>query len=42
MKETKSTLLRKEWITPKIIEMIEKRRKYNDLNIDDIKGDIGL
>lgn len=35
MKETKSTLPRKEWITPEIIEMIEERRKYTNLNTDE-------
>ncbi|KAL4125923.1 hypothetical protein QTP88_010160 [Uroleucon formosanum] len=35
MKETKSTLPRKEWITPEIIEMIEERRKYKNLNTDE-------
>lgn len=35
MKETKSTLPRKEWITPEIVEMIEERRKYKNLNTDE-------
>ncbi|XP_025425707.1 craniofacial development protein 2-like [Sipha flava] len=35
MKETKSTLPRKEWITPEIIEMIEERRKYKNLNTNE-------
>lgn len=32
MIETKSTLQRKEWITPEIIEIIENRRKHKNLN----------
>jgi len=35
MKETKSTLPRKEWITLKIIEIIEERRKYKNSNTDE-------
>jgi len=32
MKETKSTLPRKEWITLEIVELIGERRKYKNLN----------
>jgi len=32
MKETKSTLPRKEWIAPEIVGLIGERRKYKNLN----------
>jgi hypothetical protein len=35
MKETKSTLPKKEWIAPEIIGMIKERRKYKNSNTDE-------